>query len=252
MNPLRTIALLGLVTVGAGSAGAEVIGDFQIIAVPVNAVVTHGGEAGIVWLNVENHPITVQEAFTGFSAIADGISNLPAGRQIELTFAPGVLRNDAGPDLVLLDADLDLNVYFVTTSYGDFSPLRVVTEFVDTGVDRVYYSSEGGDPQSHDVYAAAIDLTSFNVPPGQIVDRVRIFTEGPSCDPLALGVLLSACPADIDGSGHIDLSDLALLLGAFGSAHGDANWHARADLSADGAIGLEDLAELLARFGGAC
>lgn len=233
-------------------AHAEIIGDFLIVDTPVDAVVTHGGGATFTWLNVAQEPASIPTAFTGFSVIDDGYTNAAAGTRIELTFADGALRNGVGPDLVLLDADLDLNVYFVTISYDNFSQLHVISNFVDTGVDRTYYSGAGGEPRSYDIYAATIDLSLFDVPAGEAVQRVRIFTEGPSGDPLALAVLLSTCPADIDGNGEIELSDLTLLLAAFGSAPGEAAWNPHADLNADGSIGLADLADLLANFGQPC
>lgn len=54
---------------------------------------------------------------------------------------------------------------------------------------------------------------------------------------------------DLDGDGDVDLSDLSLMLAAFGSCEGDANYLAAADLDANGCVELVDLAELLGNFG---
>lgn len=56
------------------------------------------------------------------------------------------------------------------------------------------------------------------------------------------------CPGDIDGSGSVELSDLALLLSNFGATGPGAD----GDLDADGDVDLADLAALLSAFGSAC
>lgn len=57
-------------------------------------------------------------------------------------------------------------------------------------------------------------------------------------------VLVTSCPADIDGDGDVDASDLALVLGAWGSTTDLA-----ADLDATGAVDASDLAVLLGAWG---
>lgn len=54
---------------------------------------------------------------------------------------------------------------------------------------------------------------------------------------------------DVDGDGHVTLTDLALLLGTFGLCAGDAGFNAAADFDAGGCVELGDLAVLLANFG---
>lgn len=58
------------------------------------------------------------------------------------------------------------------------------------------------------------------------------------------------CPADLDGSGQVDLADLAILLSHFGTLEGADPTDG--DLDVDGDIDLEDLAALLASFGSLC
>jgi hypothetical protein len=55
------------------------------------------------------------------------------------------------------------------------------------------------------------------------------------------------CVGDVDGSGNVDLSDLALLLSAFGGPGGTC-----ADIDGSGTVDLADLAALLSAFGSSC
>lgn len=248
----RCIAFFWLLVAAQTRTVAEVIGDFRVIDAPVHASLLLGDSAAFTWLNVNDEPVSVADAFTGFGVIDDGLAHAPAGTLIELTFADGALRNDAGPDLVLFDADFDRTVYFVTISSGNPGHIGEFSDFIDTGVDRNYFSGDGGGSRSYDIFAATLDLSEFGVPVGDSVEHVRIFLEDLNGDPLALSVLLSACPPDVDGNGLVELSDLTQLLAAFGSTVGGASWNPHADLDADGSIGLADLAELLASFGEQC
>ena len=53
-------------------------------------------------------------------------------------------------------------------------------------------------------------------------------------------------PGDLDGDGDVDLSDLAQLLGNYGTTGAD---YADGDLDGDGDVDLSDLAELLGHYG---
>ncbi len=69
------------------------------------------------------------------------------------------------------------------------------------------------------------------------------------------GVVLAgepSCPGDINGDGIVDLSDLAELLAAYGTAEGEPGYIPSADLDGDGWIGLPDLAALLSVYGMIC
>lgn len=64
-----------------------------------------------------------------------------------------------------------------------------------------------------------------------------------------LGQSTPPCPADLDGSGAIDLADLATLLSNFGNSGATA---AQGDLDGDSQVTLTDLAMLLSAFGADC
>lgn len=60
------------------------------------------------------------------------------------------------------------------------------------------------------------------------------------------------CMGDVNGDRTRDLTDLAMLLSAFGTCAGDAAFLWQTDLNADDCVGLTDLASLLSVFGENC
>jgi len=56
-------------------------------------------------------------------------------------------------------------------------------------------------------------------------------------------------PGDVDGDGDVDLSDLTLMLAAYGSCDGDPAFLAAADIDESGCIELGDLTTLLSNYG---
>lgn len=62
----------------------------------------------------------------------------------------------------------------------------------------------------------------------------------------------ATCPADVDHDGDVDLSDLGVVLSAFGSCVGDAGYVAAVDFDASGCIQLSDLGVTLSAFGQPC
>jgi len=60
------------------------------------------------------------------------------------------------------------------------------------------------------------------------------------------------CVGDFDGDKTVGLSDLAVMLGAFGTCSGDPGYVAAADLDGSGCVDLVDLSTLLGVFGSTC
>ena len=79
--------------------------------------------------------------------------------------------------------------------------------------------------------------------PGWNIDDVELW---------AVGAPPAGCPEDLSGDEIIDLSDLQLLLAAYGAQPGDANWNADADFDASGTVDLADLQQLLTVYGTDC
>jgi hypothetical protein len=56
-------------------------------------------------------------------------------------------------------------------------------------------------------------------------------------------------PGDVDGDGHVDVSDLLYLVNAFGTVIGDANYNPACDFNNDGSVDVADLLILVENFG---
>ena len=213
MNVSRTarfVSACGIVLCGTFAARAsENVGAYTIVAAPTAATLVSGGGGAFTWMNAVNVPVSVGDAFTGFGIVDDGYTNAASGTTLQLSFAPGALVNQPGPDLVLFDADNNLNVYLVSTSADGFMHHIAASATTDTGINRSYFVG-GQGPLGYEIYATTIDLASFGIGAGQAVDQVRLFTEGPSNDPLGLGVLAS--PAQVPSVLSGGLIGMALLL----------------------------------------
>lgn len=67
--------------------------------------------------------------------------------------------------------------------------------------------------------------------------------------PIAAGC---ACTGDLDGDCVVSLSDLTLILSAFGCCSPNACFNSAYDINGDGCIDLSDLAIVLSQFGTNC
>ncbi|MCC6358159.1 MAG: hypothetical protein IT450_05410 [Phycisphaerales bacterium] len=87
--------------------------------------------------------------------------------------------------------------------------------------------------------------------PGQML--YDLWDANGKCPPeemAAAAVEVNQCPADLDGNGSVDLTDLAMLLSHYGTPSGAG--HGDGDLDGDGDVDLTDLSTLLSQFGTAC
>ncbi len=63
---------------------------------------------------------------------------------------------------------------------------------------------------------------------------------------------LDPCYGDVNSDWRLDIGDLAVLLGAYGTSAGDAGFNPAADLNQDGTIDVGDVSELLSVYGDPC
>ena len=63
---------------------------------------------------------------------------------------------------------------------------------------------------------------------------------------------ISACQADVNGDGLVDVQDLLVVLLLYGTVEGGGGYDADIDFDADGEIGLGDLVILLGDYGQPC
>jgi len=69
---------------------------------------------------------------------------------------------------------------------------------------------------------------------------------------IAFSIAPPPCAGDINGDRSVNLTDLSILLAAFGTTLGGPGYNAAADFNNDGAVNLTDLSILLAVFGTSC
>jgi hypothetical protein len=100
------------------------------------------------------------------------------------------------------------------------------------------------------------DDTETDTLPWDIIKLPRVVNAKPGSNDVDMGAYehptTLACPADLDVDHDVDLTDLSLLLGCFGTLNCEQNSCCAADFTCDGDVGLEDLAILLAAFGEPC
>jgi hypothetical protein len=178
-----SIVLVFVLLVGLPLTAQETIGPFDIGQAPVSAT----GSVGPYWGNVVNVPVSINDAFSGFSIIDDGWINISVGDFYEVTFSPPIV-NGIGPDIVVFDAHYDFGDYTLRTSYDGFSASWIPTGWVDTGETRLYYYG-GVGAASADVWGAPVDLSNLGVPAGASVASIRATANNASCDPLGMGAL---------------------------------------------------------------
>lgn len=109
---------------------------------------------------------------------------------------------------------------------------------------------KASDPSENANFGATIALDGDTALIGAGGDDPLGITDAGSA--YVFDVNCSACSGDTDGDGDVDLSDLGVLLAAFGACSGDAGYDATADFDANGCIDLSDLGTLLSAYGVPC
>jgi hypothetical protein len=182
-----------------------------------------------------------------------------------------------------LAAGLPTSVPILLSASGSVTVDTSLTEFIGTTFARINYPGGQREARNCDAYGcyegdfAFDDILAFAVP----ADTARtitfyVYSHGQGFTPdffynstasvhaslqidpgftfkdqfrlvYSEGVLPT--PGDVDGDGHVDVSDLLYLVYAFGSATGDANYNPACDFNHDGAVDVEDLLWLVLNFG---
>ncbi len=106
------------------SGPPEAVGAWQVSAAPVSATLISGKDEPWYWLNVEDTPVTLSEAFTGFCLIDDGYY-FPDGNIVEFTYEAGALVNQPGMDLVLFHPETGAYAPTFATDYDGFATWQV-------------------------------------------------------------------------------------------------------------------------------
>ena len=154
-------------------------------------------------------PATIQRVLVG-SNIADSFNSGDSNRTvIEVLFLDNAIQNDPGVDLVIFELSGDQPV-------GTPDPREVFDVAVPIGTGfssfvRVTPIATGwNDPADStlDVFAVQIDLSSFGVPAGEIIDRLRlgVFNANlgsKSADLTAVGALHSTAPIPEPSTGAL-------------------------------------------------
>ncbi len=110
--------------------------------------------------------------------------------------------------------------------------------------DSLRFEALGGLPQGIELSAAGV-LSGTPLESGAFTATVRLTDSLGGFDERALTIdVAGPCPADVDGSGAVEVVDLLLLLGAWGPNPGHP-----ADLDGSGTVDVVDLLAMLAAWG---
>jgi hypothetical protein len=150
------------------------------------------------WLNVANAPISLADAMMSMPIEAGAWANAHTDVVIEVKFAGGV-TNGPGDDMAMVDAQFDVGVYSISTSYDGFAASLTVdtsTGDICTTVNY-YYEYNAGGPFVADVVASRFDLSDLGVPAGAVVTNFRFAMLNAACDPVTLAKIESGFQLDV-------------------------------------------------------
>ena len=194
MPSRTTLAATLAVLLSPLARSQEIVGPWVIGAIPVEATVIRAQGTSAGWLNVTNTPITLEETLTTTPLGDTGIANLLPRSEFELRFAPGALINGDGAELLFLEARYDAGGLDISTALDGFQTwTRVLpSDFLPSGVERLYFYELNPGPFVADVFGATLDLGALGVPVGGSVERIRIRTTDAAFDLVGAGTLVPA------------------------------------------------------------
>lgn len=165
---------------------------------------------------------------------ADGVGGYQVILATDYDPVTGILTIPTGIDPITL---VGLNVQLMLWGTGDNEP-------IDDG--RAGHDEDGqfdDDNPTDGSHNLAIECYSYlyGVCPDPLAPSVGFWINDASIN----------CPCDVSRDGAIDIADLGLLLGSFGTATPNIPTPA-ADINRDGVVGIADLALILACFGSDC
>lgn len=182
-----------LLAIAASSAhAAEVVGTWDLESADSATVAGPFNPGG--WLNTTDAAINTNDAFSGAGILERGWANIDVADSIDFVFTAGV-TNNAGADLVMLDARFDEGEYLVSTDADGFTATFALTiaMFVDTGETRDYYFGLNNmGPFTASTWGAAFDLSSLGIADGNSVNTIRVTASNTMADPIGLGRIVPA------------------------------------------------------------
>ena len=170
---------------------------------------------------------------------------LPAASDVTLSFAA---RGDFGAAGEFVDVDINgvaVGSVFVTSA-GDCTVPYDIDEIVISAA--TYNSALKGGPDALITMVASAVVDPDPILCGSFIALTVQYQAIPPTDANANGIPdscdLFSCPSDFDLSGEVNVTDLLLLLGAWGPNPGHV-----ADINGDGSVNVTDLLTLLAAWG---
>lgn len=162
------------------------------LVAPDAAALVAGGGGSFGWLNVSNAPLTLDQAMTSMPVETGAFANADVGTVVEVKFGGGVVNN-AGPDLVMLDAQFDEGEYAISSDYDGFASSTYVNTLGATVRASVSYHYEfnASGPFPADVVGVEVDLDALGVPAGSTVFSLRFECLSTRCDPVTLAKIQS-------------------------------------------------------------
>lgn len=222
-------------------------GDF-----PVRAAFS-ADDAMIYITNRDDDTVTVVQNAGGSSTIVDTInvgdrpyvlSPNPAGTKL-------YVANYGGKSISVIDlpANVVTNTIPIPETNGAGEPAGL---YVSADGGRLFVAANGADFHVIDTSTETIvDTINTGLAPAELeVNELirRAFMPSPLGSD-GLSIVYYGVVGDVDQDGDVDLSDLAALLGAYGTCLGGPAYDYGADIDNSGCVDLSDLAALLGNYG---